>query len=144
MRLTPRSEEVKAVVAILESDEFDSAQAMAKTLIKEVAEILSMRDWWALAHRFKGDTSGGINWGPYASPAEAQKAAEKYIGAGEFKAVKVYSAGQVEAKAEGKKWKGYCEVAGCHHAKFLHMADGSSRGKCGLSLCKCEKFKEVK
>jgi hypothetical protein len=142
MRLTPRSEEVKAVIEILESDEYDSAQAMAKALIKEVAEILSMRDWWAVAHRFAGDETGGLNWGPYSSVTEAQKAYEKFIGAGEARAVKVYSAGHLEAMAVGKKWKGFCEV--CHHAKSLHMSEGNSRDKCGLSNCKCPKFKEIK
>lgn len=142
MRLTPRGEETRRVIEILESDEFDSADKMAKALIKEVAEMLAMRDWYALVHRFRGDDSGGMNWGPYASVTECQKAAEKYIGAGEGRAVKLNSPGHLEGMAVGKKWVGFCEV--CNHAKGLHLLDGNSRGKCGLSTCKCPKFKEIK
>lgn len=141
MRITPRTDEVKAVIAILESDEHDNAQSMAKALIKEVADMLDMRDWWALAHRFSAQDDG-LNWGPYSSPAECQKAAEKHIGAGEARAVKIFSAGRLEAMAEGKKVKGFCE--NCGHAKSLHLADGSSRGKCGIHKCRCEKWKEIK
>lgn len=140
MKVTPRGHEVKAVIDIMERDL--TADAMAKALIKEVAEMLAMRDWYALTHRFKLDKGNGVNYGPFASVIEAQKAAEKWIGAGEGGWVKLYSPGQLEARAVGKKWIGYCQT--CTHAKNLHLMDGSRRGKCGLSNCRCSSFIEIK
>ncbi|MEU7905859.1 hypothetical protein [Actinoplanes sp. NPDC049118] len=141
MRLTPRKEEIEKVKAILESDDFTSADQMAKALISEVADVLWMRDWWALAHI---DITGraGLNWAPFASPTEAQRVATKVGVQGTFRAVKLYSPGVMLANAEGKKgWKGYCQDPGCGHASFLHLSKGSGRGACGLtSMCKCSEF----
>lgn len=140
MRVTPRGEEVRAVIDIMERDL--TADQMAKTLIKEVAEMLAMRDWWALAFRFKGEDGGGVNYGPFGSVIEAQKAAEKWIGAGEGMGIKLYSPGQLEGRAEGSKWKGFCSK--CGHAGNLHKFKGTGRGECGLDKCKCPLWAEIK
>ena len=43
MAVTPRREEVEAVVAVLESDEHEDSVSMAKALIRVVAEQLQRR-----------------------------------------------------------------------------------------------------
>lgn len=141
MRLTPRKEEVDAVKAILESDQYTTADQMAKALIKEVADELDMRDWYALTHRWR-DGQRGINWGPFASPIEALRTAE-YIGEGQFATVKLYSPGILVANAKGRKnTAGYCRHEHCGHAPFLHLTAGSGRRACGLSTCECDGFKK--
>jgi hypothetical protein len=80
MKITPRANEIKAVVQLLESDEYTTAEALAKDIIKTVASMLDMREWVALTHRWH-DGQRGINWGPFASPIEALRVAE-HVGAG--------------------------------------------------------------
>jgi hypothetical protein len=141
VRLTPRKEEIDRVKAILESDEYATADQMAKALIKEVAEMLWMRDWFALTH-VNRDGTKGLNWAPFVSPIEALNTAEKVGIGGRFTTVKLYSPGVLLANALGKKgWKGFCQAPGCGHAPFLHLQDGSARGACGVtSVCACRKY----
>lgn len=141
MRLTPRKEEIDGVTAILESDNYANADQMAKALIREVAEMLWMRDWFALTH-VNRDGARGLNWAPFSSPVEALNIAERVGIGGRFVTVKLYSPGVLLANAEGKKgWKGFCQHPECGHAPFLHLHDGSARGACGLtSICGCRRF----
>ncbi len=141
MKLTPRGDEVKAVVAILESDEYDSADKMAKALIKTVADFLDYRDWYALGHRFEGD-SAVVGWGPYASESEAVKVAEKVSLGGIWTVKHLSSPGVLLGNVEGAPpgTKGFCQK--CGHAPFMHLIDGSSRGACPLPNCGCDRFKK--
>lgn len=141
MKLTPRKPEIDAVIALLEADGYPSADALAKDIIKTVADELDMRDWYALTHRWR-DGQRGINWGPFASPIEALRTAE-YIGEGQFGTVKLYSPGILVANAKGRKnTAGYCRHERCGHAPFLHSMAGSARGVCLLSSCECDGFKK--
>ncbi len=142
MRITPRRDEVQAIVAILESDEYDSAEVMARALIKEVSELLNMRDWVALTHRFGGQRRLGINWGPFASDNEAGKYAAKIGINGKFSTVKLYSPGLLLANATAAKrpTKDFCTNPVCMHASAVHSAVGTGRGKCVLELCPCTKY----
>ncbi|MDH6462090.1 hypothetical protein M2302_002265 [Micromonospora sp. A200] len=143
MRITPRKDEVAAVVAILESDQYNSADAMAKAVIKEVAELLDMRDWVALTHRF-GDGQLGINWGPFASESEALKLAGKVGINGKFGTVKLHSPGLLLANTVGAKrpTKDFCTDIRCMHAAWVHSAVGNSRGACVLESCPCDEMKK--
>jgi hypothetical protein len=145
VRITPRSDEVKAVVEILESGEFDGPEQMAKALIKEIGEWLQVRDWVALTHVW-GDGRLGVNWGPFGSDAEATAAANKIaVGADKFRLVPIYSPARVMAaydETRPKDRKGFCLNDACGHASWLHLAEGSSRGACGLDACKCPKFEK--
>lgn len=141
MKLTPRKHEIDAVIALLESDSYASADALAKDIIKTVADELDMRDWYALTHRWR-DGQRGINWGPFASPIEALRVAE-YIGEGQFGTVKLYSPGVLLANAKGRKnTAGYCRHKQCGHAPFLHLTVGTGRSACGLSTCECDGFQK--
>ncbi|MFG1602871.1 hypothetical protein [Actinoplanes sp. NPDC049265] len=141
VRLTPRKEEIDGVKTILESDDFTSADQMAKALIKEVAEMLWMRDWFALVH-IGSAGKAGLNWAPFASPVEALNMAEKIAIGGRFGTVKLFSPGVLLGNTLGKpNWKGFCRAEGCGHAPFLHLSDGNARGACGLaSMCTCKKY----
>lgn len=103
--------------------------------------MLEMRDWVALTHRY-GDTGMGINWGPFSSPIEANRYAEKVGAGGKWATVKLYSPGLLLANAQGAKkpTKDFCTNPICMHAQWTHSAVGTSRGHCVLELCGCEKY----
>lgn len=140
MRLTPRKEEIKPVIEILESDKYDSAEAMAKALIKEIADILWMRDWYVLGCKFREEDTFALPYGPFASDSEATSFAKKYGPGGVAQTVKIYSPGRLQAMRDGKAgWPGYCATCGCDPG--YHLQDGSSRGKC-VRCPDCIKFKK--
>ncbi|MFI5942167.1 hypothetical protein ACIBCB_18180 [Streptomyces uncialis] len=142
MRITPRKEEVATVVALLEDDSFESASHMAKALIKEVGEILQMRDWIALVHTWENGHRG-LNFAPFASEVEARSFAAKMAFGGTGRLVKLYSPGVMLANHDGKKWKGYCQNEQCTHAPFTHSAATATRGACQIPICPCMKFQSA-
>ncbi|MGI5530184.1 hypothetical protein ACQEVX_23200 [Streptomyces syringium] len=142
MRLTPRREEIDAVKALLESPDFDSADQMAKAVIKEVAGILQMRDWVALVHTWK-DGHRGLNFAPFGNEAEAKAFASKMAVGGTGHLVKLYSPGVMLANVGGKKgWKGYCFHPECGHAPATHSAATAARGACQIPTCPCDGFRK--
>jgi hypothetical protein len=142
VRITPRKHEITAVVDILEDPTFESSEQLAKALIKEVGDILQMRDLFAMVHTWS-DGSKGLNFGPFGSSAEAEAFAKKMSFGGAGKLVPLTSSGVMLANHDGKAgWPGYCYVEGCGHAPWTHATDGASRGKCHLETCKCDKFRK--
>lgn len=143
MKLTPRADEYKPVIEILESDEYDNAEKMAKAVVKAVAEMLWMRDWYALTHHFDGGTFG-VNWGPFASEAEALSLAEKLgLPEDQFGTVHLASAGVLLANVVGKPGaKGYCQTPDCGHPPMTHLMNknGKQRGACPLGTCPCTSY----
>ncbi|GGN40244.1 hypothetical protein FHR83_007079 [Actinoplanes campanulatus] len=143
MRFTPRAEEVKRVVGILESGDYDTPEQMAKALLKDMADLMAMRDWVALSHRFsKGQL--GLNWGPFASVIDATSTGEKLGGlGGEFSVVTLNSTGRLLGNVSSRKGaKDFCQHPDCGHAGWAHLMDGSARGRCGLEVCPCDKFRK--
>ena len=63
------------MVALLESDQFDTSEAMAKDLIKLVADVLSKRDTLGVALGFAGNPPG-LAVGPFYSKRDAEKCAQ--------------------------------------------------------------------
>ncbi|MGC4928048.1 hypothetical protein [Streptomyces sp. DT117] len=142
MRLTPRREEVDRVKALLESPDFSSADQMAKAVIKEVAEILQMRDWVALVHTWAGGHRG-LNFAPFGNETEALSFASKMAFGGTGRLVRLSSPGVMLANTDGKKgWKGYCLHPECGHAPFTHSAATAARGACQIPTCPCGKFQK--
>ena len=73
--ISPRKAEVDAVVALLESDQFDTSTGMARELIKQVAGDLSRRDTLGVALSFAGNPPG-LALGPFYSKRDAEKCAQ--------------------------------------------------------------------
>ncbi|MFE0104165.1 hypothetical protein [Streptomyces sp. NPDC059009] len=143
MRITPRKEEVEALKALLEDPTFESADQMAKAIYKTAAELLQMRDLFALVHTWKGGHRG-LNFGPFGSEAEIKTFASKMAFGGTGKIVKLYSPGVMLANVDGKKgWKGYCFHPDCGHAPFTHSAASAARGACQIPTCPCGKFRST-
>lgn len=139
MRLIPRGDEVAEVVALLEADGYDSAEALAKDIIKTVVDFLWFREWHLLVI-VSGEHQ--LVFGPYASEAEA--VAHGKLGANattKFGTVKTRILAMPEERAGGGF--GYCVVEGCGHPAYGHSMAGTSRGKC--VLCdNCPAYEQVK
>lgn len=76
MAITPRKEEVAAVVEILESDEHEDSASMAKALIKVIAAELQKRDGYGVAIGLRTDDLR-IPHGPYFTILEAKRVAKE-------------------------------------------------------------------
>lgn len=72
MALTPRRNEIAAVVSILESDEFDSPEEMARGIVKAVVEELSKRNGYGVGIGLRSDNLR-IAHGPMYSILEAKR-----------------------------------------------------------------------
>ncbi|MFF3006316.1 hypothetical protein ACFVTF_26315 [Kitasatospora sp. NPDC057940] len=126
----------------MESQDFDSADQMAKAILKEAGEILQMRDWFALAHTWN-DGSRGLNWAPFGNESEAVAFANKIAIGGTARLIKLYAPGVTLANIDGKKgWKGYCQDAECGHAPNVHSAVAAARGACHIPTCPCGQFRK--
>jgi hypothetical protein len=142
VRLTPRSEEVAEVVALLERDDYPTAEALAKDIIKQVAEFFWFRTWYVLV-------LPGVAFGPFASDAEAVTFGRKYKGIivpvdpSQWGVRPVYGLGGTAEERVGGGF-GYCATDGCGHAAWAHKMVSSSRGACGLSGCGCGQYAQAK
>lgn len=141
VRITPRKDEVAAIVAVLEQPHKNAEEA-AKAVLKEAAELLGLRETlYALA---LGGGRKTVNFGPYFSPAEVESVAKQLAGATpEFKIARMGGSGLLAARMEGlpkgKKVKDFC--ANCQHAKDLHLVDSGRKARCALD-CECTLYKE--
>jgi hypothetical protein len=142
VRLTPRRDEVKAVVELLESDGYDSADALAKDVIKRVADLFAEREWWAYAFRF-GPGSQVLSWGPLSSETEVKRFAEKMGVGGEHLAVRLFSTTAALTRAEENQTSVGKDAAlcpNCGHPNGTHMHERRV-GICQLNGCKCQSNK---
>lgn len=142
LTFTPRAEEWKPVLEMLESDEFKDGQSMAKALVKSVTAMLWHREWFVGQHIWAGGKPGLI-YGPFASEAQAKTFGDS-LGVGqEFRIRKVSAPGRVVGILDGAPGvKGFCKT--CGHSPFDHGIEGSGRGKCYLPDCTCLKWQEIK
>ncbi|WP_326554697.1 hypothetical protein [Micromonospora sp. NBC_01813] len=149
MRFTPRKEEIQPVIDLLESEGFDSAEDMAKALIKAVVELLWFRDWYVLG--VKGGGGQPVAFGPFASEAEARSLGTKLQGVlvpldpSEWGVVQVRGLGGTAEERQGGGF-GFCCTEGCGHPAYAHsMSDGPGRGHCILCGRRgaCQKYEQA-
>lgn len=71
--IATRKPEVDAIVELLESDDFDSAEKMARKVISTAFGLMAERDWWVVASRLDG--GGPVTlYGFFATEGAALKA----------------------------------------------------------------------
>lgn|GEM_PF-7082175 len=141
MRFTPRGEEWKSALAVMEADGYKDGAAMAKDVVKAVHGDLVMRESYILVVR---EAAGHVPlfYGPFASEGDAQKLAAA-VGL-PWAVVPMTGAGVLEANIDGRDFGGfgYCKTKGCGHAPWMHHMEGSARGRCSESDCSCTKHKK--
>jgi hypothetical protein len=136
MRLTPRKTEIESVTAMFTSDDYDTAEDMAKALIKTVAQLLSERNAFGVAIGF-ADSWPGLAIGPFYSTADAQACVSDALQAG-MEARIARLCGTSSIKSPETRVGGCGE---CGHDKALHPKSY----KClVLPTCGCLRFKETK
>lgn len=136
MKITPRANEVDPVVAILESDEYADAKAMAKAIIRQVATSLAERDWYVYTHRF-GDLV--VPWGPLASEAEVKKFAKTLGLGGKGLGIKVYSSERVLEHIEANATATLKLCGECSHVKGVHEHPKMGMA-CAVYGCHCKRY----
>lgn len=131
MRFTPRAEEVDRVVAVMETEGY-TAEEMAKEIIKQVVDMLHFRDWYIV-----GSAGRALNWGPWASKADAESFRTKYAGiliptelekSGVVWVRPIGSQDDLERREGGGF--GFCHSPDCGHPQYAHRFAGTSRGEC--------------
>lgn len=140
MRLTPRAAEVKAIVELLESEGYDSAEALAKDVIKRVGEIFAERDWYAYAYRLGGADGITVLWGPLSSHNEMKKFADRLALQGEDGIFKLASTAEMlrhVAESEGGVPNPAAQTClDCGHPGGAHLHERRV-GKCQMDRCRC-------
>lgn len=139
MKLSPRAEEVRAVIATLNDPKLATEQTMAKAVIKRAAEIISMRTTYVVRHTMSGCEA---LYGPFGSEIDAEKFATTILPGGGYKVYRQHSPAKLMAKVTADEawpgWEDFCER--CGHADTIHTMtrDGrTGRGKCCLPDCDC-------
>jgi hypothetical protein len=113
---------VQAVVALLESDGYPTAEALAKDVIKTVADLLDSREWYALAWRDKaGPGALSLAWGVFSSENECTKFATKLSIGGTGRAIKLYSADEMLDRLDVTDAAGRLSCTTCGHPHGTHQ-----------------------
>jgi hypothetical protein len=130
--IRPRGNEVEAVVRVLESDEFDSPEAMATALVKVVATELAKRDTLGVAAGFPGE-------GPVLAvgPFYDQKDVKKYVQSAqecglETRVRRLGSPLPLDPAAPAKS-----PCGGCEHDKVFHGSWGCGVYPDKKNRCPC-------
>lgn len=137
MRVTPRAAEVKAIVELLESSDFDSADDLAKAILKRTADLFAERDWYAWVWRENPGSFLQLAWGPYSSENEAKKASARVGLRGQFMTLPLYSTAALTNRlASDHPPSQLCK--GCNHQHVSHQHP-KIQPKCAVRGCKCRK-----
>ena len=138
MKLTPRGVEVKAVAELLESGDYDSPEALAKAVIKKVAELLGDREMYAWFYR-QSPEGFALGWGPFTSENNAKGFAAKYVDMldGTHAVFPLNSPNELTRGVEGQTIPSFfCTT--CNHQLISHEHP-KIQPKCAVRGCKCRK-----
>lgn len=137
--ITPRRDEIRRVVELLESPDFESADEMAKELIKLVLDLFGEREWAALLWRDDKVTGKDsfLSWGPFSSVTEAERFAKRLDIGGVARALPLSAVTLMESNmATTNKGKSkFCP--NCEHPIGTHMHERKI-GHCMMPKCKCK------
>lgn len=136
--ITRKQAEIARIAALLESEEYDTAERLAYAVLKEAAEIVTERQLWVVA------TEGQpFLWGPYWTPDQADKAWRTELGgitgrAGRVVRVYPYRFTDVDPMPTPND-----TCAKCGHPRWRHTTEGK-RLFCGRrqDKCPCRGFEE--
>lgn len=135
MAIIPRKPEISRVVEILES-EHDSAEALAKVLIKTIYSMAQDREWVALANRPDPKLPRVMLFGPFDSIKQAEKAGKAGTLTGTAEAFRLLSVSDVLTPMITERYEKSC--ATCGHPNLTHDWPGTASRKCIVKRCRCK------
>lgn len=140
MRLTPRKSEYGAVIALMESEEYETPEELAKAIVIKVAEELQHRDTVGVVARFPGEQPPYLSVGPFYHKADVDNWRQEAQEAGLETRTGSLSSPDCLRPSEALR-NGFCE---CGHKEEQHVVYGrkgketSPRdcGVCDKGICK--------
>lgn len=134
---TPRTNEVKTVLDLLESDQYETPEAMARAIVKAVAlELSSKRDALGVALKLTKETSTILAVGPFYDKRDAEKYLEKAAENGLVGFTAPLTGTDALNFYEDTGAKRTC--VSCGHAKEMH---GVVKTKtCAVYKCECKEL----
>ena len=127
MSIQPRKAEVAGVVALLESDEFDTSTGMASAIIKLVADVLSQRTTHGVAVGMPG-CKPALAIGPCYSVRDARSIAKDAQEAGmEARIARLSGTGSIKA---AQALRAFCV---CGHRTEVHVWTTCTIAGCGCA-----------
>jgi hypothetical protein len=138
--LTRSKDELGRIVALLESDAYDTEEQLAFAVLKEAADILADRHLFAVWSRSHPD----VLWGPYFTEAQAEKGwrmdVGPVLGAEGGNVLRIAPWPATPAVHEDKDYYPLA-VCMCGHPRWRHTNSGK-RTYCGNRKdgCKCGGF----
>ena len=149
MAITPRKTEVDAVVAILESGEYDSSEEMGRAIVKVVAAVLQSRDGYGVAIGLKTDDLR-LPHGPYFTILEAKRVVKEAEARGlvAFIAPLLGAANALTEEAEATHKRCVCKHPQVLHGSAIKPKAVTSIG-CGVFMkdktkCPCRGYEMEK
>lgn len=129
MSISPRANEVQAVVKIMESQDYDTAEQMAAAIVRAVAAELAKRDSLGVAAGFPGE-GPVLAVGPFYDSRDVQKYVESAQECGLETRVRRLGSPLPIAPSEAPKSR----CSACPHEPAFHGSWG-----CGVYLSKNNK-----
>lgn len=133
--ITRSKDELARIVALLESDTFDTEEQLAYAVLKEAAEIIAGRGMWMVR-----PSNAPVWWGPYWTLGQAEKAWETQVGpvaggGGRGEVAWVSPWRDTPTPSSGTDLQEKCL---CGHPRWWHTTEGK-RLYCGPKSagCKC-------
>ena len=151
MPLVPRKAEIKQVVEVLEDPGYESADAMARALLKLTYRLLQERDWWVAGWQESNPRENGVRWnhlyGPFASHTDAYKALLIGVAVGPdgvqrgiFKVNGIAAAEDLLAALDSDE-SALDPTCTCGHRKSNHNVPGAGPGcYAPRHVCQCRQF----
>jgi hypothetical protein len=129
--LTPRKDEVAAVVALLEGEEHETAEELAKAILKEVSGLLSKRDSYGVAIGLRTDDLR-IPHGPFWTLLDAKRTQREAEARGLVSFIAPLRAATDALREEEIAHSKRCV---CGHPKELHGLSITPRAVTSLGCC---------
>jgi len=133
MAISPRKDEVVAVVDILAAEHYDTAEKMAADIIRRVATMLAARSSFGVYVELVGaGPRAGFSMGPYWTKGEAEKALESAVSAG----MRGFVAALHSTDTVRPPTNRTLPLCACAHRPEMHV----SRYGCAVYKCPCSVY----
>jgi hypothetical protein len=130
--------QVKRIVDILNSEDYDSPEQMARAILKEASSIIGETDSWGAITRIPVNNQFPFEvWGPFPDKTQAKKLTTVFEGAVAFIKMRgTISLDDRERLVAPKSNDKSCET--CDHPQFAHLNGTKTMDGCRVPGCTCK------